>query len=284
MTMMFPEGEKSLGSVSSADYPLKSSSRHGQGLEIALSRNPVIDHRKGCTSPSFLVHSPYELPGSYDLIDLIQFGHGFQFDVSIIPEIIKTDADLKSLSPEKRGCYFQGEMKLKYFKVYTKRNCEFECFSKHLFQSRYLNCTPFYMVRTDSMDYCDYRNELELRETNYLIFSDNRYCICLKECDSVNYNIEIVAHNLEKSNHSWYGDLNYFNSTFKFRFKDVDVVPLRRYLSFTFSDFLAQSGGMMGLFAGISVLSIIELFYFLSLRWMVNLWRWIVKRFKRSRV
>jgi hypothetical protein len=38
---------------------------------------------------------------------------------------------------------------------------------------------------------------------------------------------------------------------------------------------------MMGLFAGISVLSVIELLYFLTLRWMVDLCRWIKTRLSR---
>jgi hypothetical protein len=31
---------------------------------------------------------------------------------------------------------------------------------------------------------------------------------------------------------------------------------------------------MWGLFAGISMLSLVELIYFITSRWTVNLWRW----------
>jgi acid-sensing ion channel, other len=105
-------------------------------------------------------------------------------------------------------------------------------------------------------------------------------CECLDECDSINYKTEVVAHSLKTSiNSTGNPDTeSYFESEIEFKFKDVDIVPLRRYRQMTFTDFLAQSGGMMGLFAGISVLSIIEVFYFMTLRWMVNLWRWILKK------
>jgi Amiloride-sensitive sodium channel len=51
-----------------------------------------------------------------------------------------------------------------------------------------------------------------------------------------------------------------------FKFKDEEVRATRRYQPFMFSEFLGQSGGVMGLFAGISMLSIIEIFYFFPFR------------------
>jgi hypothetical protein len=93
---------------------------------------------------------------------------------------------------------------------------------------------------------------------------------------SIKYKVEINTQHFKTSvvNFSELERFIYREAVFEFKFKDVDVVPLRRYQPFTVSEFLAQSGGMMGLFAGISALSIIELFYFLTLRLFVNFWRW----------
>jgi acid-sensing ion channel, other len=167
---------------------------------------------------------------------------------------------------------------LKYFNFYTKRNCESECLVDALHSNAKLKCAPYYMVRSGSMDFCDYRNEcymnlrIFLTTQVYESFFDD--CQCLDPCDSINYSFEIIAHNRAKRNES-IKDVDAFTETsFEFKFKEA-YPPLRRYQSFTFSEFLAQSGGMMGLFAGISVLSIIELMYFLSMRWMINVWRWL---------
>jgi hypothetical protein len=100
----------------------------------------------------------------------------------------------------------------------------------------------------------------------------------LDECNFIRYRTEIIAHKtpLSESSHT---SIHFdFDFMIEFKFKDIDVFPQRRYHQMTFSDFLAQSGGVVGLFAGISALSIIELFYFMTLRWMVNLQRWIRNR------
>jgi acid-sensing ion channel, other len=79
-----------------------------------------------CQLPKFSVHSPFELPkiSSFKIFDA-----GMKLNVWITPEIIQSDDDLRSFDPDERKCYFEGERKLNYFKVYTQRNCESECLS-----------------------------------------------------------------------------------------------------------------------------------------------------------
>lgn len=50
------------------------------------------------------------------------------------------------------------------------------------------------------------------------------------------------------------------------KFKNSDFQPLHRYQDFTFVYFLRGVGGLLGLFAGISVLSLFELVYFFGPR------------------
>lgn len=40
---------------------------------------------------------------------------------------VGTDETVKVWSPQKRGCYFENERYLRYFRIYTKNNCEREC-------------------------------------------------------------------------------------------------------------------------------------------------------------
>jgi acid-sensing ion channel, other len=283
MTLRFPR--KTGLSVTTDEYPLKSSARQGQGLKLSLVKNHQIPRMDRCTLLSFAVHSPFELAASLDISELFEFNYGYDLEVLITPEIIGTDPDLRSYEPKARGCYFEGEKKLKYFKVYTRRNCEFECRSEYIRSETDFNCMPFYLLRNNSIDVCDHRHQHRINKKTFIFFrvdfkSVMENCECLDECDSISYKTEIVARSLtsyvNSTGKSNINDDFYFESEIEFKFKDVDVVPLRRYRQMTFSDFLAQSGGMLGLFAGISALSIIELFYFMSLRWMVNLWRWIM--------
>ena len=58
--------------------------------------------------------------------------------------------------------------------------------------------------------------------------------------------------------------------------KDAEYYALIRYQHFTIVDFLAYVGGILGLFAGISALSVVEILYFITLRLMTNLWSYLV--------
>jgi acid-sensing ion channel, other len=79
-----------------------------------------------CRQEAFSVHSPFELPITSNFN---KFHFSIDFQIWITPEIIQTDDDLRSFDPDERNCYFEGERKLNYFKVYTQRNCESECLS-----------------------------------------------------------------------------------------------------------------------------------------------------------
>jgi acid-sensing ion channel, other len=269
------------------DYPLKSSARQGNGLKLKFMAHPRLKRNLRCVPLSFLVHSPYEAPAGFEIEEMYQFLYGYDLEVLITPEVIQTDEDLKSIDPKIRGCFFEGERKLKFFKVYTRRNCEFECISDYLASLNDFNCTQFYMARGNEEKVCDHRQETKVRvkaasfmrpDKNFAIDETFKDCNCLDECNSIKYNTEVISHSYNaKTGPENFLFFNYFyyETEVEFKFKDVDVVPLRRYRHMTFSDFLAQSGGMMGLFAGISALSVIEMFYFLTLRWMTNLCRLI---------
>lgn len=47
-------------------------------------------------------------------------------------------------------------------------------------------------------------------------------------------------------------------------FKSDSFQPFKKILSYTFFDFLSNVGGLMGLFAGMSILSLVEIFYHLT--------------------
>jgi hypothetical protein len=81
-------------------------------------------------------------------------------------------------------------------------------------------------------------------------------------------------------------------TTLTFKFKDEEFYPMIRSQQFTLKDFLSYAGGLLGiravhwlivsrlsfesfqgLFMGVSVLSIVELVYFFTMRLATNLLR-----------
>lgn len=93
-----------------------------------------------CHSSGFIVHSPFELTSKLDRKTDLAYNKDVTVWISL--EIYQDEEDLRSISPERRKCYFEDERKLKYFRVYTKKNCESECFS---FLSRFLSILGLYV-------------------------------------------------------------------------------------------------------------------------------------------
>lgn len=57
-----------------------------------------------------------------------------------------------------------------------------------------------------------------------------------------------------------------FRSSVTVFFKDDDIFYSKRSELFTLTDFIANVGGLLGLFLGISALSFVEIFYFTLFR------------------
>lgn len=64
--------------------------------------------------------------------------------------------------------------------------------------------------------------------------------------------------------------MNFFFSAFRSSvtifFKDDDFIFSKRSELYSFTDFIANFGGILGLFLGVSILSIVEIIYFMAFR------------------
>lgn len=71
------------------------------------------------------MHLPNELPQLHSNNIFIRTGQSLIFSVK--PRVIKTSEGLRSYSPQARGCYFQAERKLRFFRSYSQAKCQQEC-------------------------------------------------------------------------------------------------------------------------------------------------------------
>ncbi|KAG6463950.1 hypothetical protein O3G_MSEX014179, partial [Manduca sexta] len=105
--------------------------------------------------------------------------------------------------------------------------------------------------------------------------ADVRYtlCNCLPACNTVEYDAEILKTNFnikhylmskkdKKLDSFW---KNYSFSRLEMYFKSPRFVSMRRSELFGLTDFIANCGGLLGLFLGFSFLSLVEIIYFLTL-------------------
>jgi hypothetical protein len=66
----------------------------------------------------------------------------------------KTDDNLRRFSPESRKCYFEDEKPLKFFKTYTKLNCELECKARKILEL--CGCVSYDMPRDNLTKVCNF--------------------------------------------------------------------------------------------------------------------------------
>jgi amiloride-sensitive sodium channel len=113
-------------------------------------------------------------------------------DLILSAKSYTADKGMKKFTPEARGCYFEGEKKLKFFKTYTKALCEFECMTNYTLKT--CGCVKFSMPRTSFTPICDVNETDCLNDAmqlwpNFEMIKDKyeATCRCLKPCNDIKY-------------------------------------------------------------------------------------------------
>ncbi|KAG5671286.1 hypothetical protein PVAND_001491 [Polypedilum vanderplanki] len=247
------------------NYPLKidlkSHSKFTLKIKQQKFQNPNM---KVCTGMSLRVHLPNELPQFENFESFGEIKNSM--DVEVTPEITKTDESLRILSPEERECYFENERKLKYFKIYTEEYCKMECIIDYAIW--YCKCISPQFIHGKNHEKLDFCQSEQFScvgiSRNYYFMYYNKMldenCTCLPTCNSLSYHLKYYPKSDEKD-----------SIIINVKMNTDQLILYRRFQLFTFSDAVSYVGGLLGLFAGISMLSIVEIFYFFSLRIFVNI-------------
>ncbi|KAL7013163.1 hypothetical protein ACKWTF_015225 [Chironomus riparius] len=251
----------------SLKYPLKFNKN--DRIKFKLILKSPFGRTYSCVKQTFMVHQSDDLPTFSPRKEFTSFDYGTTVDVRIRTKITKTDEMLRDLDPAERECYFEGEKSLKYFKKYSQKNCELECLTN--ITKKTCRCVdidhPFKTKDELCLNISRFANNCYLRLQHNLYefegFSPEQNCSCLPLCNSISYNIKYYTKHESGGN----------ETTINVRMNMDDIVLFRRYQQFTFSDIVSYVGGLLGLFAGISMLSIVEFFYFFTIRLGVNMWR-----------
>lgn len=178
--------------------PWRASAAESLELEIISEPDPTVQF-----SEAFSVHPPNEPPMLLPEQRAFEFAGGKKLEVLITPSVIKSDESVKTLNPSDRLCYFEGERQLKFFKVYTKYNCEIQWMSNYLLQ--HCNCVPFHLPRDPDTRVCGSLMSEQICfgavtwhfQLNLPLIvdvpddADSMDRICLPLCDSITYSIEI---------------------------------------------------------------------------------------------
>ncbi|EDW17776.1 pickpocket protein 28 [Drosophila mojavensis] len=238
-----------------------------------------------------LLHTPGEVAQTSRQYFRIPFDQ--EVLISIRPKIITTSDGLKHYEPHRRQCYFQRERRLRYFNTYSQTNCELECLAN--FTLSECGCVKFSMPHNVNVPVCGLGNltcyneaedKLLVQEFNQSVATkaDNvrgqTDCNCLPSCTSIAYEAEISQADFDyktvaKKDKSEEDDeakrQGMKMSRVSIFFKEAQFLTSRRSELYGTTDFLANCGGLLGLFMGVSTLSIVELVYFCTVRLISNL-------------
>lgn len=182
-----------------------SSSGENGGLTFEIWRNFSEVKNSSYYNKGFklVAHLPSEVPQ----FDKQYYRFPLEKSATLIlrPSMLITDG-LENYNVKTRQCYFASEKKLRYFKSYSRPNCQMECLTNY---TRLLcQCIHFSLPRLEQDSICDdekskqcYENakkemmkqnmELSLKTSESYDDRGKIACECLPACTSLNYEGEI---------------------------------------------------------------------------------------------
>jgi amiloride-sensitive sodium channel len=144
---------------------------------------------------NYFYHLPNEIPTTMHPKQFIQLNQ--KMLVTLTATAYKTSEELRKLKPEARGCYFEGERTLKFFKSYTKHNCDFECVTNYTL--RKCGCVKFSMPRDKNTSVCDIDKIrcYYLATARWPIYNATtkqleESCGCLRTCSDIKYSVNMA--------------------------------------------------------------------------------------------
>ncbi|XP_059083484.1 pickpocket protein 28-like [Tigriopus californicus] len=256
------------------------------GLSVLLDVREQEYYCSGTESIGFkaLLHTPATLP------EMIEYGFAFEPGsetfLAVTPEMIHAEEQIHGISYIKRQCYLKGERRLKYLNHYTFLNCFMECASNFTFKT--CDCVAYYMPRNSkTMPICAPERhacvDRAIKIVQESAFDDkhaeNTECNCLPPCSDFSYPHETSKSKLKAALLNLSQDLikahpEFLNESYvnhnlalvHLHFQNLHFIRHLRSELFGLTDFFATIGGLLGLSMGFSVLSLVEIVYFLVLK------------------
>lgn len=128
-----------------SNYPMNVySAKQNAELSFTLrSLNMDVEYICRTLVPGYklFLHTPFDALRSTDSSIRVPFAE--EINVSIKPKMYFTAKTLRDYKPNQRKCYFESERKLRFFKSYSRENCETECLANYTLNA--CSCVKFSM-------------------------------------------------------------------------------------------------------------------------------------------
>ncbi|PSN55272.1 hypothetical protein C0J52_05822 [Blattella germanica] len=242
------------------------------GLEVFLrpsnNETRLIMGQRDLNGARILIHHPSQFPEAGKGLFLPEV-IGDVFTVKVSPAVTVTNEAVRNLAPKERNCIFPDERQLTIYHTYTQPGCLTEC--RINFIVKECGCTPYYFdLNHDQTPECNLselrciaNHSLDLRffrppdgTRGFSEWSSLDCLHCLPTCHETVYNLES---SLSQDNNPMLSTSRGYLDVY---YKDLGVVKYHRSLMFDKMQLIVSFGGIAGLFLGVSLLSVVELFYY----------------------
>uniref|UniRef100_A0A182R635 Pickpocket n=1 Tax=Anopheles funestus TaxID=62324 RepID=A0A182R635_ANOFN len=248
------------------------------GLAIVLDAN-VTDYFCSSTSSTgfkIIFHSPTETPKITDYAQYIPVGS--ENRIIITPKINDAADQIRKVAQTQRQCVFASEANLSYYSVYSRNNCELECEAKLILEN--CGCVLYYLPKLyEDTKICSRANARcyeQIRSSIAFTANTSLSCTCLPGCFEISYIPDVTTAELQVGKFGIRETLLENVKDEQYARENLALIYIfvkdTYYRSFTkgelvgFTDFLSNVGGLLGLFLGFSIISLIEVIYFVTLR------------------
>ncbi|XP_063907596.1 sodium channel protein Nach-like [Zophobas morio] len=223
--------------------------KHSSGIDVSIHEN--IQY------PDMSVYSTTIRPGT-------------DVSLSIKPEIIYSEEDVKDTPIKTRGCAFAEEVPVEWTSSYSYTTCINKCKAKAVYTL--CRCIPYYYYPIIDMA-CLTKNNIKLmnQKVTYTGFrgglvglfkpsTDSLKCKCYPQCNEITYSYQqdqqpIKIVDIEET------QLQPNDSVLRVYFGHVACTKLLKSVLITWELILASVGGLIGLCLGGSIPSVIEFVY-----------------------
>nr|XP_017101236.2 pickpocket protein 28 [Drosophila bipectinata] len=244
------------------------------GLQIILNGH-VNDYYCSSTNGhgfKLLLYNPIDQPRLKESGLPVMIGRQTTF--RIIARSFEASPNIRHIQRSKRQCIFSDEQELLFYRYYTRRNCESECDA--LFFLRLCDCIPYYLPLVyPNASVCDVDRFQCLNNAEQEVFDDeSSQCkeLCLPSCHDLIFFPDSFTTPFGKNTFRIQSDYlkNLSNQYIRENLAVVNFFHTENYFrssvrtSYTGStEYMAQTGGLMSLMIGFSVIFIAEIIYIL---------------------
>uniref|UniRef100_A0A182RFC7 Pickpocket n=1 Tax=Anopheles funestus TaxID=62324 RepID=A0A182RFC7_ANOFN len=273
----FLRGLQIITSVLVKQYPRTAqdmSGRYRLKITISSGHNETLSD---CTNPSLeaFVHSPIDFP--YKPINPIVIPLSAVVQLRVFPKLVRSQRYLRYFTSSTTGCISQVQNPLKLFSIYTQNNCEMECHTEYFLMKR--GCVLDHMPRSHAMNLCNSTTNYRPYDVLDKIVSGKlreegiprsqffrQLCNCLPACVDFRYRAEPSSYTVALEPWTMENSTEGLSSQLVVELAEDHFYPLVRSVRYTVLDFVGDFGGLIALFLGISIVSLVEVFFFCFLK------------------